>query len=543
MVFLSQCFKEKDRIINLLKESYFMENEFVLIIDFGSQVTQLIARRLRELNVYCEIHPFNKVNDEFLKKFNPKAIILSGGPASVLNDNAPKPPSSIYDLEVPILGICYGQQIMMQMLGGSVVSGSGTSEFGKSFVKLNNKSKNIKLLEGLFLNEGKEEVWMSHGDHVATIPKDFEVYGVSENAPFAIIGNEKKHFYGVQFHPEVFHTLNGKVLIKNFLKLSNFSFNWSMQSYLQQSVEEIKMKVGNKKVICALSGGVDSSVTAILINKAIGNQLTCIYVNNGLMRKNESEEVLKLYREHYKLNLIEANEKNLFLSNLKGIKDPEKKRKIIGKLFIQVFEKHALEIGDVSFLAQGTLYPDVIESVSFSGGPSVTIKSHHNVGGLPKKMNLDLIEPLRELFKDEVRLLGKELGIPNDFLERHPFPGPGLAIRCPGEITDEKLNILRNADSIYIQQIKKHGLYNKIWQAFTVILPVKTVGVMGDTRTYDYVCALRAVTSLDGMTADYYPFTHEFLSETATAIINNVKGINRVTYDITSKPPGTIEWE
>ncbi len=543
MVFLSQCFKEKDRIINLLKESYFMKNEFVLIIDFGSQVTQLIARRLRELKVYCEIHPFNKVHDEFLKKFNPKAIILSGGPASVLNDRAPKPPSNIYDLEVPILGICYGQQIMMQMLGGSVVSGSGTSEFGKSYVKLNNKSKNIKLLEGLFLKEGKEEVWMSHGDHVATIPKDFEVYGVSENAPFAIIGNQKKHFYGVQFHPEVFHTLNGKVLIKNFLKLSNFSFNWSMQSYLQQSVEEIKMRVGNKKVICALSGGVDSSVTAILINKAIGNQLTCIYVNNGLMRKNESEEVLKLYRDHYKLNLIEANEKKLFLSNLKGIKDPEKKRKTIGKLFIQVFEKHALEIGDVSFLAQGTLYPDVIESVSFSGGPSVTIKSHHNVGGLPKKMNLDLIEPLRELFKDEVRLLGKELGIPKDFLDRHPFPGPGLAIRCPGEITDEKLNILRNADTIYIQQIKKHGLYNKIWQAFAVILPVKTVGVMGDTRTYDYVCALRAVTSLDGMTADYYPFTHEFLSETATAIINNVKGINRVTYDITSKPPGTIEWE
>ena len=543
MVFLSQCFKEKDRIINLLKESYFMENEFVLIIDFGSQVTQLIARRLRELKVYCEIHPFNKVNDEFLKKINPKAIILSGGPASVLNERAPKPPSNIYDLEVPILGICYGQQIMMQMLGGSVVSGSGTSEFGKSFVNINNKSKDIKFLEGLFLDQGKEEVWMSHGDHVATIPRDFEVYGISENAPFAIVGNEKKHFYGVQFHPEVIHTLNGKELIKNFLKLSNFSFNWSMQSYLQQSVEEIKMKVGNKKVICALSGGVDSSVTAILINKAIGNQLTCIYVNNGLMRKNESEEVLKLYRDHYKLNLIEANEKNLFLSNLKGIKDPEKKRKIIGKLFIQVFEKHALEIGDVSFLAQGTLYPDVIESVSFSGGPSVTIKSHHNVGGLPKKMNLDLIEPLRELFKDEVRLLGKELGIPNDFLERHPFPGPGLAIRCPGEITDEKLNILRNADSIYIQQIKKHGLYNKIWQAFTVILPVKTVGVMGDTRTYDYVCALRAVTSLDGMTADYYPFTHEFLSETATAIINNVKGINRVTYDITSKPPGTIEWE
>ena len=520
-----------------------MENEFVLIIDFGSQVTQLIARRLRELNVYCEIHPFNKVNDNFLKKFSPKAIILSGGPASVLNDNAPKPPSSIYDLEVPILGICYGQQIMMQMLGGSVISGSRTSEFGKSFVKKNNKNKKIKLLEGLFLNEEKEEVWMSHGDNVSSIPKDFEVYGISENAPFAMIGNEKKHFYGVQFHPEVYHTPNGKVLIKNFLKLSNFSFNWSIQSFLQKALEEIKKKVGNKKVICALSGGVDSSVTAILINKAIGNQLTCIYVNNGLMRKNESEEVLNLYREYYKLNLIEVNEKNLFLNRLKGIKDPEKKRKIIGNLFIQVFEKHALQIGDVSFLAQGTLYPDVIESVSFSGGPSVTIKSHHNVGGLPKKMNLDLIEPLRELFKDEVRLLGKELSIPKDFLDRHPFPGPGLAIRCPGEVTDEKLNILRDADSIYIQQIKKHGLYNKIWQAFTVILPVKTVGVMGDTRTYDYVCVLRAVTSLDGMTADYYPFNHDFLSQTATAIINNVKGINRVTYDITSKPPGTIEWE
>ncbi len=520
-----------------------MENEFVLIIDFGSQVTQLIARRLRELNVYCEIHPFNKVNDEFLKKISPKAIIFSGGPASVNNVNAPTPPLSVYNLGIPILGICYGQQIMMKMLGGSVISGSGTSEFGKSYINASKEGKNIKFLEGLFLNDRKEEVWMSHGDHVASIPKDFKVYGISENAPFAIIGNAKKHIYGVQFHPEVFHTLNGKLLIKNFLKLSNFSFNWSMKSFLKQAVDKIKNKVGRQTVICALSGGVDSSVTAILLNKAIGNQLKCIYVNNGLMRKNESEEVLKLYKNHYKLNLIEANEKNLFLSGLKGIKDPEQKRKIIGKLFIQVFEKHALQIGDVSFLAQGTLYPDVIESISFSGGPSVTIKSHHNVGGLPKKMNLKLIEPLKELFKDEVRILGKELGIPNDFLERHPFPGPGLAIRCPGEITDKKLDILRNADSIYIQQIKKHGLYNKIWQAFAVILPTKTVGVMGDTRTYDYVCTLRAVTSSDGMTADYYPFTHEFLSETATAIINNVKGINRVTYDITSKPPGTIEWE
>ena len=384
---------------------------------------------------------------------------------------------------------------------------------------------------------------MSHGDHVSSIPSNFEVYGESENAPFAIIGDIKKHFYAVQFHPEVVHTLCGRNLIKNFLQLANVSFDWNMKAYLEQAVHMIKEKVGDKKVICALSGGVDSSVTAILIHKAIGKQLTCVYVDNGLMRKNESEEVIKLYTDHFKLNLIEANEQQLFLSNLLGVTDPEEKRKIIGKLFIDVFQKYAYEIEEVDFLAQGTLYPDVIESVSFSGAPSVTIKSHHNVGGLPKKMNLALIEPLKELFKDEVRILGKELGIPNKFIERHPFPGPGLAIRCPGEITDEKLNILRNADEIYIDQIKKHGLYNEIWQAFTLILPVKTVGVMGDARTYEYVCVLRAVTSIDGMTADYYQFDHEFLSETATKIINNVAGINRVTYDITSKPPGTIEWE
>ena len=517
-----------------------MKHNLVLIIDFGSQVTQLIARRLRELKVYCEIHPFNKINDEFIKVIGPKAIILSGGPASVLDDNAPTPPSIIFDIGVPILGICYGQQIMMKMLGGNVIRGSGTSEFGKSFVKKKNKS--ISLLKDFF-KDNNEQVWMSHGDHVSSIPSNFEVYGESENAPFAIIGDIKKHFYAVQFHPEVVHTLSGKNLIKNFLQLANVSFDWNMKAYLEQAVHMIKEKVGDKKVICALSGGVDSSVTAILIHKAIGDQLTCVYVDNGLMRKNESEEVIKLYTDHFKLNLIEANEQQLFLSNLLGVTDPEEKRKIIGKLFIDVFQKYALEIEEVDFLAQGTLYPDVIESVSFSGAPSVTIKSHHNVGGLPKKMNLALIEPLKELFKDEVRILGKELGVPNKFIERHPFPGPGLAIRCPGEITDEKLNILRNADEIYINQIKKHGLYNEIWQAFTVILPVKTVGVMGDARTYDYVCALRAVTSIDGMTADYYQFDHEFLSETATKIINNVAGINRVTYDITSKPPGTIEWE
>ena len=517
-----------------------MKDNLVLIIDFGSQVTQLIARRLRELKVYCEIHPFNKINDEFIKAIGPKAIILSGGPASVLDDNAPTPPSIIFDIGVPILGICYGQQIMMKMLGGNVIHGSGTSEFGKSIVKKKNKS--ISFLKDFF-RDNNEQVWMSHGDRVSSIPSNFEVYGESENAPFAIIGDIKKHFYAVQFHPEVVHTLSGKNLIKNFLQLANVSFDWNMKAYLEQAVHMIKENVGDKKVICALSGGVDSSVTAILIHKAIGDQLTCVYVDNGLMRKNESEEVIKLYTDHFKLNLIEANEQQLFLSNLSGVTDPEEKRKIIGKLFIDVFQKYALEIEEVDFLAQGTLYPDVIESVSFSGAPSVTIKSHHNVGGLPKKMNLALIEPLKELFKDEVRILGKELGVPNKFIERHPFPGPGLAIRCPGEITDEKLNILRNADEIYIDQIKKHGLYNEIWQAFTVILPVKTVGVMGDARTYDYVCALRAVTSIDGMTADYYQFDHEFLSETATKIINNVAGINRVTYDITSKPPGTIEWE
>ena len=518
-----------------------MKNDIVIIIDFGSQVTQLIARRLREIKVYCEIHPFNKINNLLMKKLNPKAIILSGGPASVLDKDAPSPPSNIFEMGIPILGICYGQQIMVKILGGTVSSGHGTSEFGKSFVKF--KYKEINFLQNLFKDNLDEEVWMSHGDNVSNLPENFEVYGESENAPFAIIGNKQKHFYGVQFHPEVVHTVNGMILFKNFLEIAELSFDWNMKSYLKNTVSKIKKEVGNRKVICALSGGVDSSVTAILIHKAIGDQLTCVYVNNGLMRKNESEEVIDLYKNNFKLNLIAAHEEDLFLSHLKEISEPEQKRKIIGKLFIDVFEKHACEIGKVEFLAQGTLYPDVIESVSFSGAPSVTIKSHHNVGGLPEKMNLKLIEPLKELFKDEVRALGQELGIPDKFISRHPFPGPGLAIRCPGEITKEKLEILRNADQIYIDQIKKYGLYKKIWQAFVVILPVKTVGVMGDARTYDYVCALRAVTSVDGMTADYYPFDHDFLSETATKIINNVDGINRVTYDITSKPPGTIEWE
>jgi GMP synthase (glutamine-hydrolysing) len=513
----------------------------LLIIDFGSQVTQLIARRLRELSVYCEIHPYQSVTAESLAEFAPKAVIFSGGPDSVMRAGSPRPPSAVYELGVPILGICYGQQVMMHDLGGRVEAGEhATAEFGRAYVTPS--AEVTDLLEGWF-DDGREQVWMSHGDHVAEIAPGFSVYGTSPGAPFAITADVARNFYAVQFHPEVHHTPNGARLYENFVRMAGFKGDWTMGAYREEAIARIRAQVGDAKVICALSGGVDSSVAAALIHEAIGDQLTCVFVDHGLLRLNEADEVVAMFRDHMNLQVIHAEEQELFLGQLDGVSDPETKRKIIGKLFIDVFQKYADQIEGAAFLAQGTLYPDVIESVSFSGGPSVTIKSHHNVGGLPEKMGLKLVEPLRELFKDEVRALGHELGLPAHFIARHPFPGPGLAIRCPGEITREKLEILRRADAVYIDQIRKHGLYDEIWQAFVAILPVRTVGVMGDGRTYDYACTLRAVTSVDGMTADYYPFTHDFLGETATRIINEVKGINRVTYDITSKPPGTIEWE
>ncbi|MDR0810457.1 MAG: glutamine-hydrolyzing GMP synthase [Gemmobacter sp.] len=512
----------------------------LLIIDFGSQVTQLIARRLRELKVYCEIHPFNRVDGAFLQDFAPKAVILSGGPASAYREDAPMPPAGIFDLGVPVLGICYGQQVMMHCLGGRVEGGHGTAEFGRAFVTPTDDR--LALLDGWFAT-GTEQVWMSHGDHVSQLAPGFAVYGTSPNAPFAITADVARGFYAVQFHPEVHHTPKGAKLYENFVRLAGFTGDWTMASYREDAIAKIRAQIGDGKVICALSGGVDSSVAAVLIHEAIGDQLTCVFVDHGLMRLNEAEEVVAMFRDAYSLPLIHVDESALFLGALEGISDPEAKRKTIGRLFIEVFEKQAKAIGGADFLAQGTLYPDVIESVSFAGGPSVTIKSHHNVGGLPEKMGMKLVEPLRELFKDEVRALGRELGLPARFIGRHPFPGPGLAIRCPGEITREKLDILRKADAVYIDQIRKHGLYDEIWQAFATILPMKTVGVMGDGRTYDYAVAIRAVTSVDGMTADTYPFSPEFLGETMTRIINEVKGVNRVFYDLTSKPPGTIELE
>jgi GMP synthase (glutamine-hydrolysing) len=511
----------------------------VLVIDFGSQVTQLIARRVREGGVYCEIVPYNKAG-EALASFTPRAIILSGGPASVAEDDTPRAPQKVFELGVPVLGICYGEMTMSAQLGGKVESGHHR-EFGRADIQIR---KSSPLLEGLGDASGNEPVWMSHGDKITAIPSGFEVLATSANSPYAIIANEAKRFYGVQFHPEVVHTPRGAVLLRNFVQnIAGIAPDWNMKAFRAEAVARIRKQVGKGRVICGLSGGVDSSVAAVLIHEAIGDQLTCIFVDTGLMRAGEAEEVVSLFRNHYNIPLVHAEAEELFLSRLAGIGDPEKKRKIIGSSFIDIFEREAAKVGGAEFLAQGTLYPDVIESVSAIGGPSVTIKSHHNVGGLPARMNMKLVEPLRELFKDEVRALGRELGLPPAFVGRHPFPGPGLAIRVPGEITQEKLEILRKADTIYLEEIRKAGLYDEIWQAFAVLLPVRTVGVMGDARTYDHVCALRAVTSTDGMTADSYPFTHAFLSRVATRIINEVKGINRVVYDVTSKPPGTIEWE
>lgn len=511
----------------------------ILIVDFGSQVTQLIARRVREDGVYCEIVPFNKAEQAF-KEMKPKAVILSGGPESVHEAGSPRAPQLIFASGVPVLGICYGQMTMAEQLGGTV-EGGHHREFGRADVEVKAPSK---LFEDVWSPGGKNQVWMSHGDRITKMPPGFSVAGTSPNAPFAIIQDETRNYYGLMFHPEVVHTPDGAKLIRNFVrKIAGLSGDWTMRAFREEEIAKIRAQVGRGKVLCGLSGGVDSAVAAVLIHEAIGDQLTCVFVDHGMLRLDEAKTVVDLFRHHYNIPLVHVDASKQFLGELEGVTDPETKRKTIGRLFIEVFEAEAKKIGGADFLAQGTLYPDVIESVSFTGGPSVTIKSHHNVGGLPERMNMKLVEPLRELFKDEVRKLGRELGLPEIFVGRHPFPGPGLAIRCPGEITKDKLDILRKADAVYIDQIRKHGLYDDIWQAFAVLLPVKTVGVMGDGRTYDFVVGLRAVTSTDGMTADFYQFDMKFLGETATRIINEVKGVNRVVYDVTSKPPGTIEWE
>ncbi len=514
-------------------------SELILVLDFGAQYSQLIARRIRELGVYTELHPFN-LSLEQIRKISPKGIVLSGGPSSVYDAGAPQPPPEIFGLGIPILGICYGLQVIAYQLGGEV-DRSARREFGHAEVFIDDATDLFAGFNGA--EKGGTVVWMSHGDALTKLPEGFERIGHSQNSPICAIHHKTKKIYGVQFHPEVAHTVKGKEILRNFVvKICGCSGGWNSGSIIEEKMREIRSAIGGQEVICALSGGVDSSVLAVLLHRAIGDQLHCIHINNGLMRKNESEGVVKLCRDAYHFNLDYVDATETFLAKLAGVTDPERKRKIIGLTFIEIFEREAKKIGNVGFLAQGTLYPDVIESVSFKG-PSHKIKTHHNVGGLPEKMSLKLVEPFRELFKDEVRAVGRSLGLPEEFITRHPFPGPGLAVRVIGEITRAKLDVLREADAIFIEEIRRAGLYESIWQAFAVLLPVQSVGVMGDQRTYDNVIALRSVNSLDGMTADWSPLPHDLLARASSRIVNEVRGVNRVVYDISSKPPSTIEWE